>query len=78
MATISIRIQDDILEELNERSRALNIPRAEYVRRAVIAMNEQVASEMRKKRIAEASRRVREESMRVNTAFAAIEDAPDV
>lgn len=49
MATISIRIQDDILEELNERSRALNIPRAEYVRRAVIAMNEQVASEMRKK-----------------------------
>ena len=49
MATISIRVQDDILEELNERSWAVHIPRAEYARRAVIAMNEQVASEMRKK-----------------------------
>ncbi|MCF6290396.1 MAG: ribbon-helix-helix protein, CopG family [Desulfobacterales bacterium] len=78
MATISIRIQDDILIEINERARALHMPRAEYVRRAVVAMNEQVARELRKKRIMEASRRVREESMRVNAEFDAIEDAPDV
>lgn len=78
MTTISIRIQDDILAELNERSRALHIPRAEYVRRAVVAMNKQVARELRKKRIIAASRRVREESMRVNAEFDAIEDAPDV
>lgn len=78
MATISIRIQDEVLEELNERSRNLHIPRAEYVRRAVIAMNKQVDRELRKKRITEASRRVREESMRVNVEFDAVEDAPDV
>lgn len=78
MATISIRIQDDILAELNKRSRALHIPRAEYVRRAVVAMNEQVARDLRKKRIIEASRRVREESMRVNAEFDSVEDAPDV
>ena len=78
MATISIRIQDDILEELNKRSKALHIPRAEYVRRAVITMNKQVDRDLRKKRIMEASRRVREESMRVNAEFDAVEDAPDV
>ena len=78
MATISIRIQDDVLEELNKRSKALRIPRAEYVRRAVITMNKQVDRDLRKKRIMEASRRVREESMRVNAEFDAVEDAPDV
>lgn len=78
MATISIRIQDDILAEVDDRSKALHMPRAEYVRKAVVAMNEQVAKELRKKRIMEASRRVREESMRVNAEFDAVEDAPDV
>ena len=78
MATISIRIHDDVLEELNEHSRNLHIPRAEYVRQAVIAMNKQVDRELRKKRIMEASRRVREESMRVNAEFDAVEDVPDV
>ena len=78
MATISIRIQDEILEELNEHARNLHIPRAEYVRQAVIAMNKQVDRELRRKRIMEASRRVREESMRVNAEFDAVEDAPDV
>lgn len=78
MATISIRIQDDELEELNKRSRTLHIPRAEYVRQAVIAMNKQVDRDLRKKRIVEASRRVREESMRINAEFDAVEDAPGV
>ncbi len=78
MGTISIRIQDDILKKADERAKALRIPRAEYVRRAVTAMNEQVARELRKKRIMNASRRVREESMKVNTEFEAIEGAPDV
>ena len=78
MATISIRIQDEILKELNEHSRNLHIPRSEYVRQAVIAMNKQVDKELRKKRITEASMRVREESMQVNAEFAAIEDSPGV
>ena len=78
MATISIRIQDDELAELNKRSQSMHIPRAEYVRQAVIAMNKQVDRELRKKRILDASRRVRKESMRINAEFDAMEDAPDV
>jgi len=78
MATISIRLKDDIVEKLNEHSRNLHIPRAEYVRRAVVAMNKQVDKELRRKKIMEASRRVREESMRINAEFAAIEDTADV
>ena len=78
MATISIRIQDEILEELDQHSRNMHIPRAEYIRQAVIAMNETVDKNMRKKRIQEASMRVREESMLVNAEFAEIEDTPNV
>jgi len=73
MATISIRLQDDILEEVTTRARELHIPRAEYIRRAIHSMNEKVAREIRRKRIKEASKRVREESMRVNAEFAAVE-----
>ena len=78
MGTISIRMQDDLLKKVDEQAKALHIPKAEYVRRAVTAMNEQVARELRKKRIMNASKRVREESMKVNAEFDAIEDAPDV
>ena len=78
MATISIRFKDEEVALLNEYSRSLHIPRTEYVRRAVVAMNIRVDRELRRKKIMEASRRVREESMHVNTEFAAVEDAPDV
>jgi predicted transcriptional regulator len=78
MGTISIRIQDDLLKKVDEQARKLHIPKAEYIRRAVIEMNKKVAREQQKKRIMNASRRVREESMKVNAEFDAIEDAPDV
>ena len=78
MSTISIRLKDEILQELNENSRKLHIPRAEYVRRAVVAMNKQVDKELRREIIMEASKRVREESMHINAEFDAVEDVPDV
>ena len=78
MGTISIRIQDDLLKKVDEQAKTLHIPRAEYIRRAVIEMNKKVAREQQIKRIMNASKRVREESMKVNAEFDVIEDAPDV
>jgi hypothetical protein len=40
-------------------------------------MNRETAAAMRVQRLAEASRKVRKESMRVNAEFAAIERGPD-
>jgi len=78
MGTISIRIQDDLLKKVDEQAKTLRIPKAEYIRRAVIEMNKKVARELQIKRIMNASKRVREESMKVNAEFDVIEDAPDV
>ncbi len=40
-------------------------------------MNRETMAQLRAKRLAEVSRRVRKESMRINAEFAAIERAPD-
>ena len=40
-------------------------------------MNQETEAQVRAKRLAEVSKRVREESMRVNAEFAAIERDPD-
>lgn len=48
------------------------VPRAEYIRRAIVALNAQVTAEQRRRRMMEVSRRVRGESMRVNAEFDAV------
>ncbi len=77
MATVSLRLPDDLVKEADRRARELRIPRAEYIRRAIAALNTQLVATQRRQRMMEASRRVRAESMRVNADFAVIEDVPD-
>lgn len=73
MTTLSIRLPDGLLKEADARAKALGIPRAEYIRRAIVAMNREASAQKRRERLMEASKRVREESMRVNAEFSAIE-----
>ena len=72
MPTISIRLQDQDLAELKKHSDRLHMSRAEYIRQAVIAMNKKVDSELRRKQIMAASKRVRDESMKINAEFDAL------
>ncbi|MDH5297916.1 MAG: hypothetical protein OEV91_02755 [Desulfobulbaceae bacterium] len=77
METISIRIEEELLHKATRQAKALHVTRAEYLRRAIAEMNERVTRDLRRQRLQEASRKVRQESMRINEEFAAIEDAPD-
>jgi metal-responsive CopG/Arc/MetJ family transcriptional regulator len=77
MESISLKLPEKLLEASDRCARALGIPRAEYIRRAVEQMNREAERRARAERIARASRRVRKESMRVNADFAAIERDPD-
>ncbi|MDU0460503.1 MAG: hypothetical protein RW306_17380 [Geobacteraceae bacterium] len=76
MTTLSLRLPDDLLHEVNASAEQLHIPRAAYVRKALEQMNASVASQRRRTRLMEASLKVRTESMQVNTEFDKIEDAP--
>lgn len=77
MGAISLKLPDDLLENSARCAKALNLSRAEYIRRAIEKLNREVQAGLRARRLAQASRRVREESMGVNAEIAAIEEEPD-
>jgi predicted transcriptional regulator len=74
MTTISIRLPDEILSEVDKIAKDLNVPRTAYLRQAILSMNSKVKEDRRRARIMEVSRRVRNESMRVNAEFSEVEN----
>lgn len=77
MDAISLKLSKELLEASNRYAEALELPRAEYIRQAIVRMNRETHKRLRAQRLAEVSRKVRKESMRVNAEFAAIERDPD-
>lgn len=73
MTTISLRLPDDLLETSGEIAGRLHVSRAEYIRRAIERMNDDMTAQARAQRLARASRNVRHESMRINAEFDAVE-----
>jgi predicted transcriptional regulator len=76
MTTVSLRLPDDLLKEAEHRAKVLHLPRAEYIRRAIAAMNEEVLTQKRREHLMKVSRRIAAGSMEVNAEFDAVEDAP--
>lgn len=78
MTTITVRIPDHLLEELEKQAGELKVPRSVYIRKALEHLNKEVAAKKRSDRLQEVSRRVRSESMKVNAEFSEIEYDPTV
>lgn len=72
MGAISLKLPADVLETSRRCADTLHLSRAAYIRRAVERMNRQTQALLRARRLAEASKKVRKESMRVNCEFSAI------
>jgi predicted transcriptional regulator len=77
MTTLSLRLPDELLHEVDSYAEQLHLPRAAYVRKALEQMNAAVSAQQRRTRLMEVSLKVRGESMLVNDEFSVIEDAPD-
>jgi predicted DNA-binding protein len=77
MEAISLKLSEELLKRSDRCAKALGISRAEYLRRAIERMNDEAETRALDRRIADLSRRVRKESMRVNAEFARIERDPD-
>ena len=77
MGAISLKLPQDVLETSRRCADTLHLSLAAYIRRAIERMNRQTQALLRAKRLADASKKVRKESMRVNREFAAIEQDPD-
>jgi len=77
MTSLSLRLPDELLHDVDDFARQMHIPRAEYVRKALEQMNMAVAAQQRRTRLMEASLKVRMESMKINAEFNAVEDSPN-
>lgn len=73
MSTVSIRLPDDLLKETESRAQTLHISRAEYIRRAIVAMNHEMVAQKRRERLMKISRLASAESIKVNAEFDSIE-----
>ena len=73
MPAISLKLPEQLLEACGRCAAALQLSRAEYIRRALERMNRDTRARLRADRLAAASRRVRQDSMRINAEFDAIE-----
>jgi len=78
MTAVLLKMPEKLLEQSDEFAGTMKISRTEYIRRAVDEMNRRVKAGIRARRMAEVSKRVRNESMAVNAEFAAFEEDPNV
>jgi hypothetical protein len=76
MATLSLRLSDEMLSEVDSLAGSMGIGRAEYVRQALVRMKTATESARLRRRLQEASLKVRAESMAVNAEFETIETDP--
>jgi metal-responsive CopG/Arc/MetJ family transcriptional regulator len=76
MVAISLKLPDELLDTSGRYAAELRMSRAAYIRRAVERLNHETRARLRARRMAEASRKVRRESLRVNKEFSRIERDP--
>ena len=77
MKAISLKLPEELEEASRSCAALLRLSRAAYIRLAVERMNREMQTRERARRLAEVSRKVRSESMRVNKEFSAIERDPN-
>jgi metal-responsive CopG/Arc/MetJ family transcriptional regulator len=73
MQLIHIKLTNVMLKEVDKRAQKLHISRAEYIGQSIELMNQKMHERERVKRLAEASLRTREESMKVNSEFSEVD-----
>ena len=73
MVAISLKLPDELVHASGKNAKALQLTRAEYIRRAIEQMNRKTDAALKARRLVAASLKVRGESMRVNAEFDAIE-----
>lgn len=74
MRVISLKPPEYLLETSRHCASTLRLSRAAYIRCAIERMNHQTLAQLRAKRLTEASKTVRKESLRINREFAAIDE----
>lgn len=76
MSALTIRLENEVIDEVNNRAKKLHITRSEYIRKSIENMNKKLQQQERKSQFIRVSKLVRRESMIVNAEFAKVEYDP--
>jgi len=74
---VSIRLQDELLQEMKANAATAHLTQTAYIRKAIERMNDVTRQRARSRRLKQASLRVRDESMKINAEFSQIEHDPE-
>ena len=77
MSALTIRLPDKVVNEVNMRAKKLHISRSEYIKRSIQNMNRGIYEQERKAKLIKISKRVRKESMVINSEFSKVEYDPE-
>jgi metal-responsive CopG/Arc/MetJ family transcriptional regulator len=76
MSALTVRLPNNVIDEVNSRAKKLHITRSEYIRQSIENMNKKLQQKERKDRFIKASKLVRKESIIVNAEFSKVEYEP--
>jgi len=76
MSALTVRLPNNVIDEVNSRAKKLHITRSEYIRQSIENMNKKLQQKERKDRLIKASKLVRKESIIVNAEFSKVEYEP--
>lgn len=76
MSALTVRLPDNVIDEVNNRAKKLHITRSEYIRKSIENMNKNLQQQDRKDKFIRVSKLVRKESMVVNSEFSKVEYEP--
>lgn len=77
MTSITLRLPDNIVHKIDANAHTLHVSRSEYIKKAITQLNYELQEYERKQKLVSASQRVRQESIKINAEFAAIENDPE-
>jgi len=76
MSALTVRLTNQIIDEVDNRAKKLHITRSEYIRKSIKNMNNKLYQQERKERFIRVSKLVRKESMIINSEFSKVEYEP--
>jgi hypothetical protein len=76
MSLLSIRLNNQLVNETKERAKDLKMSETKYIRIAIEHMNQEVLLKKSKKNLEQASLKVRKESLLINDEFSKVEHDP--
>ncbi len=78
MPTLTIRLPDAILHEVDLKSQSLHVSKNAYIQKAISNLNQQMNSDLKRVQLIKASQKVRSNSIEINNEFSVIENDPKV